>query len=264
MATRVLPEGRSGDNTAPEECSAARDGVSFGMARCSLFALSFLLLASCATGADGEQDGVITGGDARADRQDDEDTSGDDADVEDTGTTSAVDSGGAKDSGSSDTGRADTGTADSGKADTGATDTKPATCSGEEPEPNGTPATARVLGAIDDCDGSGSTVSGVLSSSTDVDVLSFEGTDSFGCSVNPVVVATGPVTVCIRAVCKSGTTELKSCKQGTKTGDECCGSTVEAELNCTGTASDDTTITITVRSDGAASTCESYSLAYHY
>lgn len=218
--------------------------------------------ASCATGAEGEPDGVIKGRDARVDTSDKDDTGTD----EDTGsanddTGASPDSGNSPDSGS---GTTDSGTSDTGTSDTGAGDTGPSSCTGEEPEPNDTPATARALGTIDDCDGSGKSVAGVISSSSDIDVYVFNGTDTFGCTVNPTVKATGSVTVCMKLDCKSGTTELKSCTKGTRTGSECCGTDVEADVNCTGTTSDDTRVTITVKGNGSAPACAVYSLAYHY
>ncbi len=226
--------------------------------------LSLVLLTSCATGADAEEDGVIKGrSDARADSgATEEDT----ASEEDTATPIENDTG----SSVTDSGVADSATEDSRAEDTGSgtdtapADTGPTSCAAEEPEPNDTPATARALGTIDDCDGSGKSIGGVLSTSSDVDVLTFDGTDSFGCSVNPTVKATGSVRVCIKAACKSGTTEVKSCPKGTKTGTECCGSEVEIEINCTGTTSDDAKITVTVRGDGSSLMCAGYSLAYHY
>ena len=53
-------------------------------------------------------------------------------------------------------------------------------------------------------------------------------------------------------------------KKGTATGGQCCGSEVEADVNCTGTTSDDSKVTITVRGTSSAPTCASYSIAYHY
>ncbi|MBI2390407.1 MAG: hypothetical protein HYV09_12530 [Deltaproteobacteria bacterium] len=240
--------------------------------------LAVALLSSCATGADEEDDGVIRRRDASADTGEiEEDTSAE----EDTSTTEedsrvVADTSVAKDTASAGedssttdtaTGGDDTGAGgDTGSgADTAPVDTGPTPCTGEEAEPNDTPSTARKLGAIDDCDGSGKTVNGVLSSSSDVDVLTFDGSDVFGCSVNPTAKVTGPVRVCIQAVCKSGTTEIKSCPKGVRTGSECCGAPEAAiEINCTGTTSEDTKVTMTVRGDGSSLTCAGYSLAYHY
>jgi len=220
-----------------------------------------ILSSACATGAGDDEDGVIVRRDGAADG----DEPGDDtSSTEQDSATEPTDSGSA---GVDSAVAADTGGAsdDTGSAmDTQPADTGPTACTGEEPEPNDTPSTARTLAGIDDCDTSGGTVTGVLSSSSDVDVLTFDGRDVFGCSVNPTVTASGSVRVCIRAACKSGSTELTSCKRGTFTGGECCGTAVEAEPNCTGTTSDDAKITITVRASGSSLTCAAYSLAYHY
>lgn len=222
--------------------------------------VSVALLCSCATGENTEPDGVIKGRDARVDTADDDDTGSTD---DDTGSADD-DTGSPGDSATVNDSTADSGTTDTGTTDTGTTDTDPTSCSGEEAEPNNTEATARALGTIDDCDGSGKSTSGVISSSSDVDVYAFNGTDTFGCSVNPTVTATGSVTLCMKLACKSGTTELKSCTKGVKMGTECCGTSVEADVNCTGTTSDDTKVTITVRPNASASACAAYTLAYHY
>lgn len=228
-------------------------------------ALLMVLLASCAAGANNDDDGVIKPkGDARIDTRTADDDTGDD----DTGSSPEEDTATESDSATtSDSGASDSGASDSATADTMTPpmDTGPEKCVSEEPEPNDTPATAQLLGSIDDCDGSGSSRSGVLSTTTDVDVFALNGSDTFGCSVNPYVKATGPVRVCMSAACKSGTTELKSCPKGTRTGSECCGtSEVEMEINCTGTASDDAGITITVRGNGSSLMCAAYSFSYHY
>lgn len=212
--------------------------------------VSLVMLASCASGATDDGDGVIKRSDARTDSP----GAGDDtATEEDTSTP-------VSDSTTSDTGTIDTGTIDTAPEDTG-----PVKCSGEEPEPNNTEATARKLGTIDDCDGSGKTVSGVLSTIADVDVVTFDGTDSFGCAVDPFVTVTGPIRVCMKVQCKSGTTEFKGCPKGTASGSECCGiADVQVDVNCTGTTSEDTKVTMTVRGEGTTLTCAAYTLKYHY
>lgn len=230
------------------------------MLRRSLCVLSSIaLLTSCATGGTDGDDGVIVRADARADDgTEPEETSSPD---EDTGTP--IDTGSALDTGTvgEDSAIEDTGTP---SEDTGTPDTDPPSCPTEETEPNDTPSTARAFGGIDDCDGSGKVVTGVLSTSSDLDLLSYDGSDTFGCSVNPTATVTGPATVCIRAACKSGTTEIKSCPKGTRTGTECCGKTAEIEINCTGTTSDDAKITMTVKGDGSSFTCAAYSVSFHY
>lgn len=217
------------------------------MPRSRSLVLCCVLLASCASGEGDEEDGVIKGrSDTRADSASaEEETSTEDTAAADTDVDSASE--------------------DSAAADTGPADTGPVSCPGEEPEPNDTPATARALGTIDDCDGSGKTVAGVLSSLSDVDVYTFEGKDSFGCSVDPFVTMTGPVRVCMKVECKSGTTEFKGCAKGSSVGGECCGiADVQVDVNCTGTTSEDTRVTMTVRGEGSSLTCGAYTLAYHY
>ncbi len=223
----------------------------------SLCVLSIALLTSCATGAGEDEDGLIVRGDARSDRGAEPDDTSTPTQEEDTGSTTDTAASG-EDTYSP--------PADSGvpSEDTGPDDTGPTSCPSEEPEPNDTLSTARALGTINDCDTSGKTISGVLSSSSDIDILTFDGTDTFGCSVNPAVKATGPVTVCIQAECTTGTTELQSCPKGVVTSGQCCGTDVEAQINCTGTTTDSAKITITVRGDGSSLTCAAYSLAYHY
>ncbi len=229
----------------------------------SLCLSSIVLLTSCAMGTEGEADGVLVRADAREDGDleptDGSTTDEDGGAEEDTGEdeTSSPDDTGAPEE---DASPADTGASE----DTGTPDTGPTPCSTEETEPNDTPSTARDMGTIDDCDGSGKVVAGVLSSSSDVDVITFSGTDSFGCSVNPTAKVTGAATVCIRATCKSGTTEVKSCPKGTKTGSECCGSEAEISINCTGTTSDDAKIELTVRGNASTPTCAEYSVSFHY
>jgi hypothetical protein len=239
--------------------------------------LSVVLLASCATGTDGDADGVIKTKDARVDTHTEDDTSTEeDTAITDDDTGTIADTGSSADTSVTSDTELDTrvSEADSGSTttDTGSsmTDTGTVTmdtgttCTGEEPEPNDTSATARALGTIDDCDGSGKSVAGVISSSSDVDVWTFDGTDTFGCSVNPTVKVTGSVTVCVGFACKSGTTVLNSCTKGTKTGSQCCGTDVEADVNCTGTTTDSTKVTITVKPTASTPTCAVYSLAYHY
>ena len=183
----------------------------------------------------------------------------------DPGSDGANEDSGTVDSTVTDSGGFDTSTTDSVSPDV-STDTAPTRCTGEEPEPNDTPSMARTLGAIDDCDGSGKSTSGVLSSASDVDVYKFDGKDTFGCSVNAYVKITGPVKACIKAVCKSGTTEFKGCTKGIKSVEsECCSSTeAEIDFNCTGTTSEDTTVTMIVTSTASTLTCGGYTLAYHY
>jgi hypothetical protein len=132
-------------------------------------------------------------------------------------------------------------------------------------EPDDTQATAHVLGKLNDCDGSAAMVYGVFSSNTDVDVLRFEGEDTFGCAVNAFAeVVSGPAEICMRPVCIVGTTEFQGCNHGVREGDRCCGTRVEAKFNCQGTTKDSAHVYMSVRNHLFVESCASYSLRYHY
>jgi hypothetical protein len=145
------------------------------------------------------------------------------------------------------------------------TDTRP-TCTSESSEPDGTEASARVLTAIDDCDGSGSTITGTSSGNEDLDVLKYEGKDSSLCSAYPYAkITSGAVTVCVKPVCKVGKTTVGSCTKGTLTAGACCGTEAEAVFNCEGTTAENATVYMTVKPNASvAGTCSTYALAYHY
>jgi hypothetical protein len=127
-------------------------------------------------------------------------------------------------------------------------------------------ATAYSLGTITDCDGTGGTQTGVSAGSTDFDIYKYEGTDTAGCSAYPQAKVTGAATVCIKPVCKAGTTNVTSCLTGTLSGGQCCGGAeAEAVFNCAGTTSESATIYMTVKPNASvADSCSSYSLAYHF
>lgn len=154
------------------------------------------------------------------------------------------------------------------KADTGK---PPLVCKGEMSEPNESEVFATPLGTIDDCDGSGSTVSGVSSGTNDVDWLRFQGTDTFGCSVNPTVkLSTSGLRLCAFALCDNGTTDLQDCGIGTNTTSPagmhgCCTSSTQSmdlQINCS-TTKDSADIFIRVdQPNGNA--CVAYDVAYHY
>jgi hypothetical protein len=166
----------------------------------------------------------------------------------------------------------DTSTFDSGSFETSPTDSSTTdtstgtTCTGDMFEPaDNSAATARILPKITDCDGMEATVSGILSTTADVDTLRFEGDDTFGCAVNPYAKVTGPVRVCMAVSCISGTTDFKGCSKGTRTGNECCGTgEIEADVGCNGSANDSARVTLTVRSYSTLPACTSYSLRYHF
>ena len=88
----------------------------------------------------------------------------------------------AADSGSGDV-AADT--AEEDVADTGA-DAGKLTCPGSEAEPNDTRVTAAKLKDIDDCDGSGGTIKGIVAGGADSDWFTFAGSDTTLCRVDVV------------------------------------------------------------------------------
>ncbi|MCK6536353.1 MAG: hypothetical protein L6Q84_25575, partial [Polyangiaceae bacterium] len=134
-------------------------------------------------------------------------------------------------------------------------------------EPNETESAATALGTINDCDGSGSTASGKLDGSSDVDYYSFFGTDQTGCVVGPVASTTAKVRLCLFADCASAKVSCSSGTPSTSPGGRpgCCvpaGGKVDLSLDCTGWTDD---ATIYVRVDqGAANACTAYSVDYHY
>jgi hypothetical protein len=204
----------------------------------------FALACSCANG--GTED-LPVGGDAGTETTAQDSSEEDTALQEDTGADSAPDTMMEEDT----------------AVDTGA-DTAPVMCTGEESEPNDTDTMARALTNIDDCDGSGKSWSGVLHDEKDVDVYTFEGSDTFGCSVNAYAKATGDVWMCLKPVCKTGSTTYKGCTKGTRTGDDCCGNEVEADFNCSGTTDESAVVTIRVSSTDTLLTCGAYTFQYHY
>jgi hypothetical protein len=153
---------------------------------------------------------------------------------------------------------------EAGVADSAPRETSPPACIGEDYEPDALRDDARLLPVISDCDGDAATVTGVLSSDADVDTLRFIGEDTFGCAVNAYAKVTGPVRVCLAPVCTVGDTNLKGCTKGTREGDECCGTEVEASFNCTGTTKDSARVYLTVEPNGAIDACSAYSVKYHY
>ena len=130
--------------------------------------------------------------------------------------------------------------------------------------------------AIDDCDSSGGSISGTIAGSNDVDWFTYEGEDpalTF-CSVDPTrsfSQSESGIRLCKYLDCFSGTLEF-SCP-GNTTLDSvngfvgCCGSaafTIDP-VNCTGTLAEHVQVYIRVDQPNAtASTCNDYTLNYHY
>lgn len=131
--------------------------------------------------------------------------------------------------------------------------------------------------AIDDCDGSGDLVEGVLAGANDVDWFYYTGDDSSFCVVDPSRALTQSedgLRLCkfVRCTDSSATTEF-SCPSGTtpetspEGRDGCCGSSAFdiGDLNCTGSLDESAEVYIRIdQPDATSATCNGYTLTYHY
>lgn len=175
---------------------------------------------------------------------------------------------------SADSGSADA-PSDSGSevASEAGTDARP-TCAMEESEPNNSLPSAINLKEIDDCDGSGSSFKGVVSGSSDPDFFHYKGNDKVGCVVDATAsTKTAGVRLCVYVTCAAGTTELKSCKKGTRETSPggvagCCSigpGEVVVEHGCplVGT-SDSADVYMRVDAPGGGSACTAYDVSYHF
>lgn len=153
------------------------------------------------------------------------------------------------------------------------TDARP-TCAMEESEPNNSLPSALNLKEIDDCDGSGSSFKGVVSGGTDSDFFHYKGNDKVGCVVDASAsTKTAGVRLCVYVTCAAGTTELKSCKKGTRETSPggvqgCCNigpGEVVVEHGCplVGT-SDSADVYMRVDAPGGGSACTAYDVSYHF
>lgn len=138
-------------------------------------------------------------------------------------------------------------------------------------EDNNTEATAADLGMITDDDGDAVTITAVLEGN-EVDWFRYEGTDSFGSSVNPArnLITAGALRMCKFAECTNDlfATDV-TCPEGTVATQSpggrpgCCGDdSFELELGCSGVIDDDATVYI--RFDQGLADCTQYTLEYHY
>jgi phospholipase C len=170
----------------------------------------------------------------------------------------------------------------------------PGSCSGVDPEPNGSQLLAAPLPDIDDCDfGFDEVVEGVLAGKGDVDFFLFKGEDKLLCAVNPKVEVVTPDTeVCIFVACFSGSTTFLDkdgdgdvCNGGTqKTIDSgttkgCCVNEVNdearVEYDCTSLITDDDSADVYIRvraknppanatEAASAGQCMAYEVQYHF
>lgn len=133
--------------------------------------------------------------------------------------------------------------------------------------------TAVRLPTIDDCDGSGRSVSGTLAGPTDAAWFVFRGSDTVGCAVDATVsTRTSGLRLCVFARCATGATTYKGCRDGEKTvlgaDTGCCGvDLVSLQHACGGTSggTTDDTADVYVRVEAPSATaCLPYSVGYHY
>lgn len=148
-----------------------------------------------------------------------------------------------------------------------------AACSDPGPgEPNDTLVNAYQLPPISDCNSDAAMVSGMLGpngpNGGDVDWYKYDGSDTFGCVVDPTRQLIGPtMRVCKYLGCTAAQVTCPSGSQfdvfAGKPG--CCwmgGAEVTASLNCNGT-DDSSTVYIRVDHPNGPG-CETYQLNYHF
>lgn len=164
-----------------------------------------------------------------------------------------------------------TGHGGSGATSTTATTSTGPACNDTGPgETNDTESKAYSLGAIDDCDGSGSSVLGVIAGAGDVDWYKFTGDDVSFCSVDATrdLTASEALRICKYAQCVNGTA-TPDCPDGTAADTSpdgrpgCCAlQGFSMGVDCSG-LDDDASIYIRIDSLDDAQ-CVSYSLDFHY
>jgi hypothetical protein len=140
-------------------------------------------------------------------------------------------------------------------------------CPDTSDEPNNSEQTATDLGSFDDCDEIGTTIKGVLPGN-DVDWYTYDGTDKFGCIVEPTrsVISSAQVRICKFFDCKgiSLTCPVNTSVDTSPDGHPgCCsvnGFTVAPD--CDGFSDD---ATVYLRIDKPPSfPCVTYDLSLHY
>lgn len=139
-------------------------------------------------------------------------------------------------------------------------------CDGTD-EPNDSEDTARDLGAINDCDSNGAQIAFSLEPG-DVDWFRYEGSDDFGCVVDPTrtLTSTGDLRMCKFAECLDGDVDV-TCEDGSSPATSpnghpgCCHDRgFGMDIDCPGVDDD---AVITIRFDQHTG-CTGYVLDYHY
>jgi len=126
---------------------------------------------------------------------------------------------------------------------------------------------------IEDCDGDGGMITGVIGPG-DTDWFTYVGNDTLGCVVDATrsFSSDAPLRLCkfVRCVDNGATTSF-SCPGGTVSAtspggrDGCCGTSgfdID-DINCSGTLDEDAEVLIRVDRESGTG-CTSYSLSYHY
>ncbi len=133
--------------------------------------------------------------------------------------------------------------------------------------------TAHFLGTIDDDDGNGGTVMGILTGPDDVDWFRYDGEDSLLDTVDPfrTIASSADVRFCKFAECGGDLSDTEfACEEGASATTSpdgrpgCCADSVihVPDANCSGVVSDD--MAIWIRIDQAAEACVQYAFDYHY
>jgi hypothetical protein len=142
-----------------------------------------------------------------------------------------------------------------------------------EPNESETTAWALKMSSIDDCDDSGDSITGVIAPG-DTDWFYYEGDDKTFCVVDPtrsLSQSQSGLRLCKYFECLNGNTEV-DCPGGTtaETSGEgrpgCCGTSgFDVDLNCAGSLDEHAYVYIRLDQPGGdASTCNEYTLDYHY
>jgi hypothetical protein len=150
----------------------------------------------------------------------------------------------------------------------------PERCDEDPNEPNDIAAEATMLAPIDDNDLNGDVLAGVLADPSDVDWLTYTGSDIVGETVDParmLVVEGGTLELCKFLDCLEGT-ELIECPPGAMAAESaghpgCCGTTsivFSADgFECEAGAFE-TSAQVYIRLRNADAQCVGYEVSYHY
>lgn len=142
-------------------------------------------------------------------------------------------------------------------------------CNQGDAEPNDTESTAIDLGTVDDDDGDGGTVSGILAGVGDTDWYKYYGDDTFPGVAEPArsLTSSDPVRICKFMQCVDGDGS-PDCPSGTDPAtspdgrEGCCGDTgFTMGIECSGTDDDNY---IYFRVQTTTNDCVTYSIDYHY